>query len=105
VHTTPEDPLVAERMALHRAADSRRQAMRLDRAGDHAASRQLLHETHALLHSAPQSAAVVSEMSELFDIAEADASKPLTEDVRKNSVAKSARMGRGREARRDEAGR
>ena len=49
VQATPEDPLVAERMALHRAADARRQAMRLDRAGDHAASRQLLHETHALL--------------------------------------------------------
>ena len=62
----------------------------------------MLHETHTLLHSAPQSAAVVSEMSELFDIAEADASTPLTEDVRKDSVAKSARVGRGRDARRDD---
>jgi len=102
VQAAPENPFVAERMALHRAADARRQAMRLDRAGDHVASRQLLHETHALLHAAPQSAAVVSEMSELFDIAEADATRPLTEDVRKDSVAKSARMGRGRDARRDE---
>lgn len=99
---TPVDPVVLERTALHRAADARRQAMLLDRKGEHARSRSLLRDARTLLEAAPQTAGIINETHEISAIAEEDASLPLSEETRKQSVARSHRMGRGREARTDE---
>ena len=87
---TPIDPMVQERTALHRAADARRQAMLLDRKGDHAGSRHMLRDAQTLLQAAPQTAGILHEMADLSAIADADATQPLSEEQLAMAAAQAA---------------
>ena len=80
---TPQDPLVAERAALQRAAAERRAGLELDRAGRYLESRARMAESVAYLRAAPQSAEVDLQMSESRFYADMPASAPIDNHERK----------------------
>jgi Ca-activated chloride channel family protein len=83
VADTPQDPLVAERAALQRAAAERRAGLELDRAGRHAESRRHMALSVDHLRSAPQSAQVMSDLDVSAFLAEMPASAPIDNHQRK----------------------
>ncbi len=83
VATTPQDPLVAERAALQRAAAERRAGLELDRAGRYLESRARMAESVAYLRAAPQSAEVDLQLGEGQFYADLPASAPIDNHQRK----------------------
>lgn len=92
----PVDDEVAELAALERASRDRREAVRLDRAGQYVASRAMFSQAASVLSAAPQSLAVQAELRDSLSLAEADATSGLAEDVRKQRLSDDQRRSRGR---------
>lgn len=91
----PVDAEVAEQAALERANRDRREAVRLDREGQYAASRAMFSQAASTLSAAPQSPAVQAELRESLSLATADAASGLAEDVRKQRLYDDQRRSRG----------
>lgn len=92
----PVDDEVAELAALERASRDRREAVRLDRAGQYVASRAMFSQAASVLSAAPQSLAVQAELRDSLSLAAADATSGLAEDVRKQRLSDDQRRSRGR---------
>lgn len=92
----PVDADVAELAALERASRDRREAVRLDREGQYAASRAMFSRAATTLSAAPQSLAVRAELRDRLSLAAADATSGLAEDVRKQRLYDDQRRSRGR---------
>jgi hypothetical protein len=90
----PVDAVVSEERVLQLADAAQREAMRMDREGRHAESRNHLREHVSMLAAAPQSARVVDRLAVMEELAEHDASHGYASDVRKQAVADV--MGRSR---------
>jgi hypothetical protein len=87
---------VSEAAALERAGRERREAVRLDREGQYAASRAMFSQAATILSAAPQSFAVQAELRDSLSLAAADASSGLADDVRKQRLYDDQRRSRGR---------
>jgi Ca-activated chloride channel homolog len=87
------DPLVAEQAALQLAARERREALRLDRAGDVAASRSRMRRAADVLAAAPPSAAIRDRLVETRVLASRPA--PYDETTRKRMQSDASRDRRG----------
>jgi Ca-activated chloride channel family protein len=92
------DPLVAEQAALQLAARERREALRLDRAGDVAASRSRMRRAADVLAAAPPSAAIRDRLVETRVLASRPAPYDETTRKRMQSDASSDRRGVDRES-------
>ena len=96
VESIAEDAIVAERSALLLAADARREAMRLDRAGDHRGSRQRMAMAYDAVMAAPMTDDVRDEMQIMGRMMEAPQDMAWSEDVHKSGAASASRRARGR---------
>ncbi|MGI8475759.1 MAG: VWA domain-containing protein [Thermomicrobiales bacterium] len=96
VESTVADPVVAEQAALRRAEETMREAVRLDRQGRHAESRQRLAGAVQHLAAAPMTAAVRSRQESMRHVAEMDAGVGLGEETLKQAVYESHRQSRGK---------
>lgn len=89
---TPVIEEVAATAAVQRASLDQREAMRLDRAGRHAESRQMMRNSHANLMAAPPSPEV-AEMALMFDdLAEAPLASYSEETYKRTSAASHRRL-------------
>ena len=91
VESIAEDAIVAERSALLLAADARREAMRLDRAGDHRGSRQRMAMAYDAVMAAPMTDDVRDEMQIMGRMMEAPQDMAWSEDVHKSGAASASR--------------
>ncbi len=82
----PRSAEVAAQAALLKASADQRRAMELDRSGQFAESRQLLHQAVELLMDAPETDEVIRLRAETSAYAAHDAAAPLTEHTRKQAV-------------------
>jgi Ca-activated chloride channel homolog len=87
------DPLVAEEAALQLAARERREALRLDRAGDIAASRARMRRAADALAAAPPSAAIRDRLAQTRILASRPG--PYDEATRKRMQSEASRDRRG----------
>ena len=92
------DPMVAEQAALQRVYVEQREAMKLDREGRRAESRQRLHQAADLLAAAPPSPRVAELHDAVFALSEVDASRAYAEEVRKQVHSDAFRRSRKKEA-------
>jgi Ca-activated chloride channel family protein len=82
----PRTDEVAGQAAMLKASAGQRRAMELDRSGNFAESRQLLHEAFDVLMAAPETDDVLRLRTEARTYADQDSSAPLTEHTRKQAV-------------------
>lgn len=92
----PVDAEVAEGAARERASRERRRAIELDRAGQFAEARMMFGRAASILSAAPQSLQVQAELRDSLDLAAADATVGLAEDVRKLRLSLDHGRSRGR---------
>ena len=95
VLATPVDPVAAEHAAQQRAYAAQREAMRLDRAGQHAASRAHLGTAAQILAAAPMSAAIAEDLQTIEHLRDHDATVAYSEATRKRGHADALRRSRG----------
>lgn len=98
VAATSADPEVAEEAALQHAANERREAIRLDRAGRYAESRARLRDSQAALAAAaysPAAQAYLAEGAVLVDHAEF---MPMSPHLRKHATASAHKLARSRQS-------
>lgn len=96
VANAPIDRSVQEEAAIQRGLVAQREAMRLDRAGRHAESRERLRLSATMLAAAPQSARVAELHADLDQLAEMDASQALASAIRKQVTFDATRRSRGK---------
>ena len=87
---------VTEQAALQQAALNQREAMRLDREGHYAESREAHKQAAALLASMPQTDLISERLSEAEAFALFAPNSAMPEQIRKQAVHNSFRRGRGR---------
>jgi Ca-activated chloride channel family protein len=87
------DPEVLQKHALEHSTRARREAIRLDRAGDIAGSRQTLRQAFASLNAVPASPATQSLAMEMMDLAEETTA--FDESTRKRLIHESQAHSRG----------
>jgi Ca-activated chloride channel family protein len=97
VNSRPQDPEVVRHHVVERTNHARREAIRLDREGDLARSRQVLRESRELLVAAPQSAET-AELAAEFDVLAAQ-EMPFSESMRKRAMHVAHDRSRGRHQR------
>ncbi|MGD9712230.1 MAG: VWA domain-containing protein [Thermomicrobiales bacterium] len=93
---TERNDTVAEEAAVQQAALDQREAMRLDRLGEYAASRHAHARAGSLLASAPQTSRVSERHSEALTFASFGIDSAIPEQVRKQAIHNTYRRGRGR---------
>ena len=99
VTAVPIDPDVAEKAALQRAANAQREALRLDREGRYAESRESMRSSGVALRSAPPTDRVAQELAYMDAMASAPADAMYSELAHKRTASRVSRMGRGRRDR------
>lgn len=90
------DPTVAEAAALQQAAQERRTALRLDRAGDYAASRASWRRASAILAEAPATEAVQADRAEAASFVAYSPLHAIPETDRLAALHRAHRRGRGK---------
>jgi Ca-activated chloride channel family protein len=99
IETAASDPLVAERAALQRAAAERRAGLALDRQGNYVASRARMHASAKYLLMAPETDAVLADLSESQTYAAEPATASYSSHARKLAQHREDLRRRGRFAR------
>ncbi len=94
-----DDPDVAEKVALQRAANAQRASLRLDREGRFAESREQMEDIVSYLELAPQTERIVQEAQFIQTMASAPKDRMFDETTHKRTASRASRMGRGRRDR------